>query len=107
MIIRDLFNKDIERTIEGVVTIGRNSFEHLDSLVTIVIPSSVTTIGNGAFTGCTGLISITINRDTPPTMDYSFNDTNNCPIYVPAGSVSAYKSASVWSEYASRIQAIQ
>jgi len=36
-----------------------------------------------------------------------FYDTNNCPIYVPAASVDAYKSASGWSAYASRIQAIQ
>jgi hypothetical protein len=36
----------------------------------------------------------------------AFNNTNNCPIYVPAESVNAYKAASVWSNYASRIYAI-
>jgi len=36
----------------------------------------------------------------------AFNDTNNCPIYVPSESVEAYKSASGWSNYASRIQPI-
>jgi hypothetical protein len=35
-----------------------------------------------------------------------FNYTNNCPIYVPSASVETYKSASGWSGYASRIQAI-
>jgi len=44
----------------------------------------------------------------PPTLGSStFDDTNNCPIYVPSGSVNAYKSASGWSTYADRIQAIQ
>ena len=33
-----------------------------------------------------------------------FKDTNSCPIYVPGGSVDAYRTA--WSEYADRIQAI-
>ncbi len=32
---------------------------------------------------------------------------NAVTIYVPAGSVSAYKAASVWSNYKNRIQAIQ
>ena len=32
---------------------------------------------------------------------------STCPIYVPAGSVEAYKAAQIWSEYADRIQAIQ
>ena len=34
-----------------------------------------------------------------------FNNTNDCPIYVPAGSVEAYKVAQYWSDYADRIQA--
>ncbi len=34
-----------------------------------------------------------------------FISTNNCPIYVPAGSVEAYKAAQYWSDYADRIQA--
>lgn len=35
-----------------------------------------------------------------------FNETNDAPIYVPAGSVDAYKTAEYWSDYADRIQAI-
>jgi hypothetical protein len=35
-----------------------------------------------------------------------FYETNNCPIYVPAESVEAYKSAEFWSDYSNRIQAI-
>jgi hypothetical protein len=37
----------------------------------------------------------------------AFQDTNNCPIYVPAESVDAYKAAARhWNDYADRIQAI-
>jgi hypothetical protein len=57
---------------------------------------------------CSGLTSIIVNATTPPKLSNSnaFNNTNDCPIYVPSGSVNTYKSASGWSTYASRIQAI-
>jgi hypothetical protein len=61
-----------------------------------------------AFHSCTGLNSITCEAITPPTLgDFVFIETNNCPIYVPTASVNTYKAASGWSDYASRIQAIQ
>jgi len=48
---------------------------------------------------------VIVNATTPPTLGASaFNNTNDCPIYVPCSSVSAYKAASNWSTYASRIQ---
>ena len=92
---------------DSVTEIGLCAFQNCTGLTSITIPDSVTQIINGAFESCTGLISITINRATPPTLEWhAFNDTNNCPIYVLAGSVSAYKSAQYWSDYADRIQAI-
>lgn len=92
-----------------VTTIGLTAFYNCYSLKTVIIPSSVNRIEGGAFRKCSGLTSITCLATTPPTMtNYSaFESTNNCPIYVPSQSVSAYKSATNWSTYASRIQAIQ
>lgn len=76
-------------------------------LTSITIPSGVTTIGNQVFSNCSNLSSVTVLATTPPTLGSNvFNNTNNCPIYVPAASVNAYKTASGWSTYASRIQAI-
>lgn len=73
-------------------------------LTSVTIPSGVTSIGNNAFNDCRGLTSITINRATPPSIGSStFAYTNNCPIYVPAASVSAYKTATNWDNYKSRI----
>ena len=90
----------------SVTTIDRYAFLRCSGFTNIDIPSSVTTIGESAFEYCESLISITVNRTTPPTLgSYAFKDTNNCLIYVPSGSVNAYKSASGWSTYASRIQA--
>ena len=91
----------------SVTSIGMDSFYGCRSLTSINIPSGVTSIGTGAFQGCTSLTSITINATTPPTLNYGvFGNTNNCPIYVPSASVEAYKTATNWSNYASRIQAI-
>ena len=87
--------------------IGQSMFQKCTKLRTLVIPSNISSINNYAFSGCTGLISITVESATPPTLGYGvFDGTNNCPIYVPSGSVDAYKAASKWSNYASRIQAI-
>ena len=83
------------------------AFRNCTSLTTVTIGTGVTFIGYNAFRGCTSMVSFTINATTPPTLQsYALNDTNNCPIYVPAESVETYKAASGWSSYASRLQAI-
>lgn len=91
---------------DSTTSINAYAFNDCSGLTSIDIPSGVTIIGNQAFLNCSGLTSITINSVSPPTMQGSgaFNNTNDCPIYVPSGSLSAYQSA--WSSYASRIQAI-
>lgn len=92
---------------DSVTSIGGYAFSYCSSLSSITISSGVTSIGAGVFRYCTGLISITVEARTPPTLgSWALFEANDCPIYVPAASVSAYKSASGWSDYASRIQAI-
>ena len=84
------------------------AFQYCTSLTSVTIPSSVSHISEKAFKGCSHMNSIVVERTTPPALGSNvFNNTNNCPIYVPAASVNAYKAASVWSDYADRIQAIQ
>ena len=93
----------------GVTSISQAAFQNCTSLTSVTIGNSVTSIGQYTFTGCTGLTSIICEPTTPPTLSNAntFNNTNNCPIYVPAASVDTYKTANIWSTYASRIQAIQ
>lgn len=92
---------------QGIDTIGEYAFRGCSSLQTIDLPASLLTIYERAFLWCDNLTSITCNATTPPTLDYHvFDFTNDCPIYVPAASVAAYKAATNWSNYASRIQAI-
>ena len=46
---------------------------------------------------------MTIEAETPPTLGSEvFYNTNNCSIYVPCGTLDAYKTA--WSKYASQIK---
>lgn len=92
----------------SVTSIGRNAFTLCTSLTSATIGNSVTSIGQEAFYDCYGLTSITIEATTPPTLgNRVFNNTNDCPIYVPCSSVDVYKAANNWSTYASRIQCIQ
>ena len=90
----------------GLSVIGSSAFGGCISLTNIVLPPSITSIGSAAFYKCSGITGITIEATTPPTLTSSdaLSYTNDCPIYVPSASVSAYKTA--WSSYASRIQAI-
>ena len=91
----------------SVTSIGDYAFHDCRSLTSIDIPDSVTSIGEDAFQSCTGLISLIVNATTPPQLgSNALAYTNDSPIYVPASSVNAYKAASGWSTYASRIQAI-
>ena len=92
---------------DGVTSIEMGTFNSCSALTKITIPDGVTSIGNYAFAYCSKLTSITIKATTPPTLGSSaFDNTNNCPIYVPAASVDTYKTATNWSAYADRIQAI-
>jgi len=92
---------------DSVTSIGGAALYGCSGLTSITIPNSVTSIGQNAFRYCTGLTSITVEAITPPTLGSgAFDNTNNCPIYVPAESVNTYKDASGWTLYASKIQAI-
>ena len=90
----------------SVTTLGSYAFANDSGLTSITIPDSVTSIGDRAFSNCKSLSSITVNAATPPTLGKNVFNGSNCPIYVPAESVDAYKSATNWSTYASRIKAI-
>lgn len=94
---------------EGTASIDESAFQLCTGLTSVTIPSSVGSIVGQAFYGCSGLTSITCLGATPPSLVGSqiqaFDYTNDCPILVPAESVSYYKIGS-WDKYADRIRPI-
>lgn len=87
--------------------INQGAFQNCSGLTSASIGTGVTLIDSDAFKGCSSLTSVTINATTPAELGTgAFDNTNNCPIYVPSASVNIYKAATNWSTYASRIQAI-
>ncbi len=92
----------------NLVSIPSKAFYSIGTLKNIIIPGSITEIGTSAFNGCSNLVSVTVLASSPPTLgNYVFSGTSqNLVIYVPSESVEAYKTATYWSSYASRIQPI-
>ena len=101
-----LLSLDLSNTV--VTTIDNQAFDGCSSLTYIKLPSTISTIGTYAFRNCSAINSLTITAVTPPSLGTNAlrGTPSTCPIYVPAESVEAYKTASGWSGYASRIQAI-
>ena len=104
------YNSTSLRSLEipnSVTSIGGDAFRKCTGLTSVAIPDSVTSIDGYAFYSCKGLTSVTCEAVNPPTLgDYAFANSY-CPIYVPAASVTAYQTTYNWSDYSSRIQAIQ
>ena len=90
---------------EGVISIGQSAFSRCSGLTSITIPDSVNEIGTESFRLCSSLQSIVINSVNPPTVGgYAFEYTNDCPIYVPAQSYTSYMAAPDWSRYYLRLR---
>ena len=80
---------------------------YLSGLTQIDMPSTITTIGGNAFQNCYYLKTIIVRASTPPTLgSNALAGVTPTAIYVPSASVAAYKSASGWSAFASKIEAI-
>lgn len=92
---------------ENVTRLGSGVFYSPNNLQQCVILGDITEIGSSSF-WCSNLTSFTIYTATPPNIYRNvFSGTpSSLKIYVPAESVDAYKAASRWSDYASKIEAI-
>jgi hypothetical protein len=91
-----------------VVTIGDDAFSYCSGLTSVDIPNSVTTIGESAFSYCSGLTSVTNLSPTPqgiPGDVFDGVELSKATLCVPSGSVGAYRAASVWKNFG-RIEAI-
>ncbi|SFW26109.1 Leucine rich repeat-containing protein, partial [Prevotellaceae bacterium HUN156] len=58
----------------SVTSIGEGAFSDCSGLTSVTIPNSVTSIGNGAFSYCSGLTSITIPNSVTSIGRYAFRN---------------------------------
>ena len=85
-----------------VKSIGYSAFYGCNKIITITIPSSVTSIEDYAFNHCTDLSSITVEAETPPSVgNSSFKDVNKyIDVYLPnCTTADAYRAANGWKEF--------
>ncbi len=97
--------------LSACTSVGTNAFYYCSSLSSVGDLSSCTSIGGSAFYNCKSLNSLSINATTPPALGGTSvfqcdkNGQFNSPITirVPEEAVEAYRTASVWSEFAVQI----
>ena len=91
--------------IPNSVTNMNSTFYNCSSLVTAPeIPSGVTNMVN-TFYGCSSLKEVTFLRTTPPSYNNTLSGCSKLEtIYVLDSAVSAYKTATGWSAFASKIK---
>lgn len=115
-------NNAFSRTnIERIINLGKitgllNSsnattaaFGQCDNLKLVILPETLETIGGYIFYKCTSLETVVCHAITPPTLySTSLSSTNSTfVIYVPDASVTAYREASGWVNYADRIKPVR
>lgn len=84
---------------EGVQTIDNYAFES-NSLQNLTLPSTIKSIGNGAFRYNNNLQSIICNAVMPPALgDNAFNIEITSSIKVPMASIAAYRKAYGWKDF--------
>ena len=86
----------------SVTSIGDRAFWYCSGLTSVTIPNSVTSIGNEAFSGCKCLTSIYNFSPAPQVLEsnvFTGVDISNCILYVPQESINFYKVALVWRDF--------
>ena len=106
-------------TVYAVTEIAAGALKDMTTLLTVIIPETVSTIGADAFAGCTRLDQIIIHVTEPIDLTqvapargqnepaaavdddpvFSGVNKNTCVLYVPDGTKEAYESAPVWRTF--------
>lgn len=113
--------------LSGTIKLGQYTFQYCTNLETVILPQTLTTIDNAVFQHCNSLKEIRFPSSltslsygnfgswpvyfyatTPMTLSANVLSSFTGPaIYVPSGSVNAYKTAQNWSAYADKIFAME
>ena len=88
-----------------VTGIASEAFKDNKNLTSVTIPSSINSIGDGAFSGCENLKEISVEIDDPidlgPNGASVFEGVNleTCVLYVPEASIEKYKADEIWGKF--------
>lgn len=92
---------DISRT-GGVSVLPGYTFSSV-SASSIVLPSTISSLGDYVFQNCENLASLIVYAQEPPTCNsYTFSGFNNkvnCTVYVPASAIELYSNAEYWKDF--------
>ncbi len=90
---------------DSLASIEIGTFLSCRRLTSITLPDRLTSIGDIAFMACDKLIAIHCKAVAPPTVkEHSFNYKETCTLFVPKGSLSAYKKAEGWKNFKSIVE---
>jgi hypothetical protein len=85
-----------------VTAIGEGAFSGCSGLTSVTIPNRVTSIGGYAFEGCSVLTDVycyAVNVPTAQANTFQNSNAENATLHVPAASVESYQSQSPWSSF--------
>jgi len=93
----------------GPTAIYYYAFQNCSHLTAIEIPASVETLGFGAFAGCSSLAEVKVHAIDPSSIElddgvFDEVDLSKATLYVPHGSVEAYKAAPVWQDFGNIVE---
>ncbi len=87
------------RYFTGLTAFDKTEFSECSSLISVSIPSSVTTYGKYSF-DCENLVSVTVGKEEPVTISSgTFSNRTNATLYVPKGCMDAYRAAPYWQDF--------
>lgn len=91
---------DVSRTA-GLSTTSYDGYDRGNTLTTLLLPATVSTIGYRTFYNFTNLRSITCYAATPPEVesDAFYGVPTDATVYVPAESLPLYMEANVWKDF--------
>lgn len=91
------------KSLGKIKQIEQETFKNCKDLESVVLPETTTFIAKYCFDSCSKLNSVVCMTTVPPEIEtYTFSGNMN--FYVPDNSVTAYRTATNWSVFSSRIK---